>query len=94
MLGKLMKWFSSDRSEEPRTTTAEVSPSRILELRASAVEHFKVYIDEPTLREMVRLLQKQQKIEAIKKLRLATRGLELKEANDIADHLEELLQKA
>ncbi len=94
MFDKLMKWFSSDRSEEPRAIAVEVSSSRLDELRASVVERFKVFVDERTMREVVRLLQKRQKIEAIKQLRLATRGLGLKEAKDIADHIEELLNKA
>ena len=94
MFDKLMKWLSSDRSEEPRAIAAEVSSERLAELRAAVVERFKVFIDEPTTREAVRLIQKRQKIEAIKQLRLAARGLGLKEAKDIADLLEELLKKA
>lgn len=93
MFDKLMKWFSSDRSEEPRAIAVEVSSSRLVELRADIVERFKVFIDEPTMREIVRLTQKRQKIEAIKQLRFATRQ-GLKESKDIVDYVEELLKKA
>lgn len=93
MLSKLMKWFSSDRSEEPSALPTEVSSTRLVELRAAIVERFKVFVDEPTMREVVRLTQKRQKIEAIKQLRLATRQ-GLKESKDVVDHIEELLKKS
>jgi len=92
MFDKLLKWFSSDRSVEPRAIAAEVPSSRIVELRASIVERFQTFVDEPTMRDVVRLIQKRQKIEAIKQLRLATR-LGLKEAKDIADDLEGMLKR-
>ena len=94
MFDKLMKWLSPDRSEETREIVEEVSSARIAELRAEIVQHFQVFVEEPTMRRIVPLVQKRQKIEAIKQLRLATRRLELKAAKDVVDHLEELLKKA
>ena len=94
MFSKLIKWLSSDRSEEPRAIVEEVSSSRLTELRGAIVERFQTFIEERTMREAVRLIQTRQKIGAIKQLRLAARGLGLKEAKDIADLLEELLKKA
>jgi hypothetical protein len=94
MFSKLMKWLGSDRSEEPREIVEEASATRIVELRAQIVEHFQVFIDERTMREMVRLLQKGQKIEAAMQLRFSMRQLDFKQVTDIADHLEELLKKA
>jgi ribosomal protein L7/L12 len=94
MFSKLMKWLSSDRNEEPREIAEEVSSSRIDELRGQVVEQFQVFVEERAMRDMVRLIQKRQKIEAIKQLRLSNRRLDLKQAKDIADHLEGMLKKA
>ena len=93
MFGKLMKWLGSDRSEEPREIVAGVSSPLLARLRDSARENCNANVDEPTMREVVRLIRKRQKIEAIKVLREATR-LGLKESKDAVEQIEELLKKA
>ncbi|MEP7364249.1 MAG: ribosomal protein L7/L12 [Acidobacteriota bacterium] len=88
-----MKWFSSDRSEGPRTIAADVSSGTLARMLESARQNFNANVDEPTMREVLRLIQKRQKIEAIKVMRMATRQ-GLKESKDVVDHLEDLLKKA
>lgn len=97
MFSKLMKWLSSDRSEEPRELTSKPEP----ELPAAAVamlcgrvkDEFNATMDERTMREVVGQLRRRQKIEAIKLIREKTR-LGLKESKDMADDLETALKWA
>jgi ribosomal protein L7/L12 len=88
-----MKWFSSDRSEDPHEIVADVSSQTVARLREAARQHFGADLDERTVREVLILIQQRQKIEAIKVVRTATRQ-GLKESKDLVEHLEELLKKA
>ena len=97
MFSWLMKWLSSDRSEEPRELTSKPEPempaAAVAKLCGEVKEEFSATLDERTMREVVGLLRKRQKIEAIKLIREKTR-LGLKESKDIADDLETALKWA
>lgn len=93
MFSKLMKWLSSDRSEEPAMPAPELPSAGVALMCAHVRDQFQANIDEPTMREVARLLGKRNKIEAIKVIREKTR-LGLKESKDIADDLEGVLKRA
>jgi len=96
MLNRLLKWLSSDRSEEPRelsgTAAPEMPSAGVVLLCAHVRDQFQVTLDDPTMREVAQLLSKRNKIEAIKLIREKTR-LGLKESKDIADDLEGVMRK-
>jgi len=95
MFSKLMKWLSSDRSEEPRPLSAKPEPempsAAVTMLCGRVKDEFNATLDERTMREVVGMLRRRQKIEAIKLIREETR-LGLKESKDIADDLETVLK--
>jgi ribosomal protein L7/L12 len=92
MLGKLFKWLSSDRSEEPIVAPPEVGILPMGEIR-EALARQSVRLDERHMKAAAQLIAKRQKIEAIKLIREESKGpLGLKEAKDAADAMAKILK--
>lgn len=92
MLGKLFKWLSSDRSEEPEVAAPQAGMLQMTEIRKELTRQ-RIHLDEKHLKAAVQLVSKRQKIEAIKLIREESKGpLGLKEAKDGADAIEKILR--
>lgn len=95
MLAKILKWLSSDRSEDytqaPPRPEPPLSASQLASMRR-ALEGEKIRLEDNDLRELARLLSKHQKIDAIKWLREKSQPrIGLKEAKEASELLEKVL---
>ncbi len=91
MLGKILKFFSSDRSEEPVEAPKGIGMAEMQKLRQGLAQ-MRIELKDATLREVALLLHKGAKIDAIKVLREEGRPkMGLKEAKDAAEELEKYL---